>query len=223
MPIINLVYEEPKLPFTPWVNTLAYYPLTSTSTVNDRSGNNNNLTQSWTVTFWVNWWVNCGYFDWWYLILNSSLITWANPRTVSCWFYRINAISEWWAFWGMWTPSSQQWYTTYVSWTSPTGRIGHWNRQSDVFSTIPCPINWWNLLVVTFNWTTVKVYLDNVQILSTNLTLNLTSWNTTICQMPSLAVNAWKWYMSEFIFENIERDATKRTDYYNSTKTIYGL
>ena len=46
----------------PWANTIAYYPLNSTTTVNDMSGNNRTLTEYdpyGNVNFWTYNWVDC--------------------------------------------------------------------------------------------------------------------------------------------------------------------
>ena len=83
------VYIWEDYDWTPWENTIAYYPLTSTDTVNDRSWNWLNGTQNWTITFgsWL-WWVDCALFSWntWSYIQvahNAKMAT--NTITYSMW------------------------------------------------------------------------------------------------------------------------------------------
>ena len=48
-------------PRSPWSSTIAYYPLNSSTTVNDMSGNGYTLTNDW-ASFWTYGWVDCAYF-----------------------------------------------------------------------------------------------------------------------------------------------------------------
>jgi hypothetical protein len=205
--------------YEPNANTLAFYPLTPSTTVNDQSWNSKNMTESWTITYWTFAWKKCAYFNWWYMILNEALVTWANPRTVSCWYNRQNAGSEWWAFWGMWVPSNNQWFATLV-WTNPWAdlwKIAYWNRWFDQPTWISVVQNEWHLLTVTYNWSTIRIYHDKTEISNRNQVLWLTSWVTTLAQMPSLYWNQWKWYISNFIFENTTRSLQDISDYYDKT------
>ena len=220
--------------YTPWSNTIAYYPLNSTTTVNDKSWNNKNMTQSWTITYWDYNWVDCGYFNGGYLYLNESLILWANPRTISCWFNRTSAVTDGWAFWGMWSASSENWITTYLHWNAPAWKYGYWNwaYDRDVWFSVSPSLNTWYLLTATYDWTDLLLYV-NANYLWTptiweysgtnTITLNLTSGKTTICCMPNLWGTWFKGYMSEFIFDWTTWTAQEVLDYYNDTKSNYWI
>ena len=226
------VYLYTDTAYIPTANTLAYYPLNSSTTVNDKSWNSKNMTLSWTVTFGDYNWIDCAYFNGGYLYINESLVLWNDPRTISCWFNRQNTITEWGAFWWMWTASSQHWITSYVNWTWVIAwKYGYWNREYD-WGFNETPIIWdWTLLTVTYDWTNIWVYLNGTYLWTppiwtpstTALTLNLTSWKTAIAQMPHFAAPAWKGYMSDFIFDWVCWSASEVADYYNNTKSEYGI
>ena len=229
-PLKNAYIGEPR-DYTPTTNTVGYYPLNSSTTVNDKSWNSKNMTLSWTVTFGDYNWIDCAYFNGGYLYINESLILGANPRTISCWFNRENAPSQWGAFWGMGNASSKNWITAYLHTNTPTWHYGYGNRQYDYWFT-QMPTVWtWGLLTYTYTWTNIWVYLNGTYLWTptywspstTALTLNLTSWKTAIAQMPNLWAPARKWHIAEFIVENKTWTAQEVTDYYNSTKSKYWL
>ena len=214
---------------------LAHYPLTSSTTTSDTSGNNKNLTKSWTVTFGTYWGVDCAYFNGGYLYINESLALGSDPRTISCWFNRQNATSEAGAFWGMWTASSTNWITTYLHGNAPIQwHYGYGNREynRDVwFNQIPTVWDW-TLLTVTYNWSDLLVYVNSSYLWTptiwdyawTNtITLNLTNTATTLAQMPNFGAAAWKGYFSDFIFDWKAWTAQEVLDYYNDTKSNYWL
>ena len=105
--------------WTPWANTLAYRPLTSTSTTNDLSWNNNNLSSIWTVDFWTHYWVDCAYFDDnnWNLQISSLYdindLTWI---TICSWFYTDWAPTD--VDWKIWSTDWHNcfWYANWLWW-----------------------------------------------------------------------------------------------------------
>lgn len=63
--------------WTPWANTVAYYPLNSTSQWNDMKGMGTayNLATSHTApTYWTYQWVDCAYFNWSSTEINNDSI-----------------------------------------------------------------------------------------------------------------------------------------------------
>ena len=219
------VYLWTDTAYIPTANTLAYYPLNSTTTVNDKSWNSKNMTLSWTVTFGDYNWIDCAYFNGGYLYLNESLVLGANPRTISCWYYRTNSAWQWGAFWGMWTASANNWIAAYIGTNSwDYEKISYWNRSWDTTSGVTVTNNSWHLLTVTYNWNTINEYNDSTLISTkSSVTLNLTNTRTALAQFPNFWANQYKGYFSEFIFENKKREATEISNYYNSTKSTYWL
>lgn len=216
----------------PWENTVAYYPLNSTTTVNDKSGNGKNLTNNWGVTFGTYGGVDCVSFDntqtlW----LTSSLgMTW-NPiftfnvricrvgysvvHTHKCqvfmlWPIQANTSQVWVAI-------IEEWGNEYQYWTWGTADVNTWAYNT---------ANTWELVTFTNDGTTKKFYKNWTLIKQWSLSYNITGWNLTIWSFASS--NGWNYqsfygYMSEFIVENRERTAEQILQHYNNTKSKYWI
>ena len=100
---VNKIYvgtQQVRPVWKPWSNTIAYYPLTSTTTVNDMSGNNRNLTNH-SVSFNTYDWVNCAYFN------GSS--QYLNQDSVNMWLFSGSlTVSSW--IKGTWAITTSIWY-----------------------------------------------------------------------------------------------------------------
>ncbi len=202
----------------PWANTVAYYPLTSSSTVNDLSGNSRNLTNT-GVTFWVYQWVDCANMDWSKFLKNTSSY-WLNngsfTASIRC-FYVYKDIFTWnqprfygddsWNIWIYTDPSNDsigynpKWWQTTTSWSTTK----------------------WQLATVTYDGSVCKLYIDWVNVDTTsknNYTYTDSKlWIGGYVPNPSY----WKWWLSELILENVARTAEEITDYYNYTKSNYWI
>lgn len=208
----------------PWSNTVWYYPLTATSTVNDMSWNNNTLTNNGSVTFWTNAWVSSGSFTWasTYLSLGKALFTWNSSFTVSIWFYNVPNSSYlvnmiWWVG----NNSQQNWIVFYKN---DDWKIMYWYWWTNQSTWVNCPTNSWHLLTVTYNWTSIKTYLDWTLINTGSVSLNLTNTRTVIgASLNTTPTSKWCWYLSEAIFENRVWTAEQVTWYYNQTKSLYWI
>ena len=230
MAIFNTVYGW-EWSWKPWANTIAYYPLTSSTTVNDMkwSGTAYNLTSKWTSpTFWTYWWVSCAYFSSSWMLYNNSW-TWTAlwNYTISIWYNKTDNPPQdngsicwlwvWWINFGYavalyWKtrPTSTQWVYWFHNATS----------QSYVW---PYSISWWTNIVIVANWSSWKLYINWVQQWST-----FTIWSSTPnyiaisrYQSGDTLDRSIRWYMSEFIMENKVRTADEVAKYYNSTKANY--
>ena len=204
--------------WTPTSNTVAYYPLTSTSTVNDMSGNNRNLTNGWSVTFWTYKWVNCAYFSWSNYLYNSNLYSNQNALTVSWWEYYVNNwfvnsnVFRWW--WNLWPrhDRDKNYALACSPWLSPTVAVSSDTQRHHYAFTY----SWWS------TWT-LKFYVDWVLIwTNTSATPPSSSW-IAISRAQNSDGNYFKWWQSEIIIENSVRDDTKISDYYNLTKSNYWI
>ncbi len=207
----------------PWANTLAYRPLTSTSTTNDLSWNNNNLSSIWTVNFWTYYWVDCACFDdnsW--RLQSSSLydindLTWI---TICSWFFTDWAPSD--TDWKIWTTEWHNcfWYANWLWW---------YYRSDFAFGTINTTVNTeseWLLVALTCDKVnfTITVLWQNLNYTQTEPVQDFSMiWtNYTIWDSPGLP-RKLIWYISNFIIENKSWTAQEVSDYYNQTKSLYGI
>lgn len=209
----------------PWVNTVAYYPLTSSSTVNDLSGNSYTLTNGWNVTFWTQQWVDCATFNWTLasVLTQSSISFNAFPTyTASVWMYitwtsgkyqTIYVIGASGGTWALWS-----WFR-YNTW------LCIWSRHPAYESVRRWNINWaWHLLTNVVNWSSSIQYLDWQQYQT--LTNSLTDTQTVLSLW---APNGFHydddltWYLSNFILENVSRSAQEVADYFELTKWAYWI
>lgn len=215
----------------PWVNTVAYRPLNSTTTVNDKSGNSYNLTQTW-GSFGTYNWVDCfynggdttGYFT-----LNS----WANipsgnaDRTMLLWVY----------------PTGYS--TSYIRYFLSYGERNNWKAFrlyidtsckpcADVYSTaITGSANMstssWSLLTFSSTGNTFNLYVNWTSVWSYTSTINTTaissSYPLRLMRTSSGTSSNYqvRGYISEVIIENKTRTAQEIATYYDQKKSNYWL
>lgn len=209
----------------PWANTVAYYPLNSISTVNDMSGNNHNLTNN-NVVFWTYQWVDCWYFDsrwsssWLCWLYNSSFYPWDSvaTRTVSVRFYA-------------------SWNTVYnnprlmapIAWAKDkwnkiiAGRYNDWDIDWANF-------NVWEWTHVIFIWDSNNYYdvyknwvLQHSNVYTAYLVQNI---YLTIWTRENNGTSRWDKRdggISEVIIEDKRWTAQEVANYYNQTKSLYGI
>ena len=208
----------------PWVNTVAYYPLTSFFTVNDIVGNYN-LTNTWDVSFGTYQWVNCAYFNWTTnsQLYNTSLSFPSYPtQTVLVWMY-ID-----------WTGNIYQ--TIYHIWTTPQNWwLGSWYKQSNTSlslsswavryeSTKAWNLNWsWHLLTNVTNWNSSIQYIDGQQYQTFTNSLSATQTWLYIGWAHNRQSERLTGYESELIIEDKARTSQEISDYFNQTKSLYGI
>lgn len=210
----------------PWANTIAWYPLDSTNTINDKSWNGYNLTNSW-ITFGTNWWVDCANMTTNVYAYSTSipLPSWNNARTISYWFYNTsnNNDTYWCAYGSHWTglffaPRINGWNYSFMGYA----------RDFNTSTSVPTWV--WQLVTLTYNWSTVVYYINGTKIYYSNLSLNTTAvWNTRKfviwCRLDASATpwNYVTWYMSNMVLENVDWTEQEVSDYYDLTKSNYWL
>ena len=215
------------VPFKPWANTLAYYPLNSVSTVNDLSGNGRNLTNNW-VTFWTYDWIDCAYFSWSSYLKNTYTDMSLTEATINIWVKKTRNADE--AFAWLWdnSPDTQ----LSLVWNT-SDRIGSKYYQSSFkyewYKTVSVVWNWINL-VLTVNSSWNKVWYNWVQ-----QSLSYTNWSssTWLSSFTTNNITLWAhqwwnsnkfiWYISNAILENRVRTADEILNYYNNSKFNYWL
>lgn len=223
---MSIYLHKVKSRWQPGENTLAYYPLNSTSTVNDMktSWTKYNLT-NYNILFGTYQWVDCAYFNsansrsWLYYSWTQIIPSW--DFTWNVWMYLISTSTD--------NPrlcSSYVWWNNYWVLLNSSWNIVVWSTSSTTW--IPTTTGWWHLYTVVWNFSqwSYKWYVDWV--LS-----NTWSW-TWISSWTWLNIwwfdNAWSWsatsdklnwYLSERILENKKWSDDDVMDYYMLTKWDY--
>lgn len=204
----------------PWANTIAYYPLETD--FNDASWNSRNLANTNATITSLNW-VDCAYYNW-----NSySIYEWtalsASDRTFSVWCY---------------VPINNNGTLVHISnyqYVDNTGSLWTNLYQSKVYVS-DWMSNYIEYTITQWQWVNVVVAQNN-----SNVSLYI-KWQLaqTISNYPSeqrssngwgLWAKFWKnnhserltGYLSNVILEDKARTAQEITNYYNLTKSNYGL
>lgn len=207
----------------PWINTVAYFPMSSNLTDVISS---NSLT--WNCTFWTIWWstINCAittsnWLSWTW----ANLPQWTDPRTVSMWFYfDWSNTNEWWAitYWtGGWNNQVFWTYSELSDWDWKLWLSQRWasswyyyTRTTDSWYLITMTYNSSNQWKLYMNWTYIWLWNYNIA----------TTWNDIL--LWGLIWNPWDylyWWFSNLIIENVEWTAEEISDYYNLTKWDYWI
>jgi hypothetical protein len=235
MPIVN-VMQEHELKNTyiweykewqPWANTIAYYPLNSNTTVNDESGNGYNLTNSW-ATFGTYGGVDCVYLDNTDSKKLYATIPWlsGNPTfTVNVYVNRQwTTNSDWWQLFVVWSVGSSRrcyWNAIRADWKYLT-----WTRWwGEARSTVTNTLGNWELITVVKDGSNTIAYRNASEIANGTITTNISATDFTIGSFNSRSTyyQSFYWYLSEFILEDKVRTAQEVADYYNQTKSLYGI
>lgn len=223
MSIINLRYNSPNgwggWWWQPWANTVLYCPFTSNLT--DQISWNN---LSGTVTYGTIWWstINCA--------LNSSAITWTwanlpqstSARTMSMWVYYDS--SDQWEAWIMsyWIGGTNNQIFAVVAYFWEYMLSQWWSNSWFHWTITPWA---WYQITMTYNtnneW---KLYANGTLVYTWNYTIGTVGNNIALWD---LVWNPWNqklyWGFSNLIIENVERTAQEVLDYYDQTKSLYGI
>ena len=213
----------------PWANTVAYYPLDSTNTVNDLSWNNYTLTTSHTnPTFWTYQWVDCASFNGSNTELKTVSVnpwTYWSSFTVSCWVYGT-------ATWDR-VPICNVYYNStwlnrqiraHSSWSS----IFEFNGTSWTNTSfwISANAQAWHNLLFTANGNNITTYVDGAQVATGTNTKWNNNWTFTIwCGWDEADGYFWwfNWWLSNVIVENKVWTVDEVSEYYNQTKANYWI
>lgn len=218
----------PTPPFVPGANTIAYYKFDWNLT--DYSGNSHDLTNPQHSTYPVSYWTNpdC-------VILTSSNYletTWIDDFTHD---WSLNA----------WVNISAR------NGNEPSIVMSHWTRNTrsmvlpwltsqwkpffafyadDHSGTTVIPLNTWANLCRTYNYSTrnYKTYVNWVVDIDGTLSQQYSIPQSNMCIWAM--VELWgssnyrvQWKVSQFILESKERTATEILDYFDATKSDYGI
>ena len=215
----------------PGANTIAYYPLTSTSTISDMSGNGRNLTQNWNSDFWTYLGVDCVYVHWsngsWFRCLTTQSITnsvlWNSFTLVFRWA-RETSKELWCAFgWkdGKWNGLNYAANNSNIKMELQN----NWSVNS-LTATPTTTANQWNLFVAVYDNWTEKWYKDWTEIMNGSYTVGTINVFWIWCgfwTQSSWYTYQHNGYVSNVIIENKVRTADEILAYYNQTKSLYGI
>lgn len=234
MPILNMIYWATWWGggWQPWANTVAYYKFEWD--LKDYSGNWHDLTWRWTITYITDTWMNkqVAYFQG----RSSWNSTWAvstsftQQLTPSTFCVRYKAKSNGGSY------PNRFFMLTYNdgSWYRLTGLITAWESNADFkiransdykFQTwvYPDVWGWWHCAVATIWEWYAKIYLDGeYKNQNTYSTADL-STSTPILIGSNDSYYWYNWYIGTAIIENRIRTEQEVANYYNKTKSEYGL
>jgi len=205
----------------PWVNTVAYLPLSSDL---DDTISWNNLT--WNATFGTIWWstVNCAITtNGWLSGTLANLPQGTAERTVSMRFYFSGSnTNEWWTvFYGTWWGNNQV-FGAYSELNGSDWKISLSQRWANSWYLYTWTTGSWYLITMTYDsnniWT---LYINWAYMGNWNVTLG-TIWNDIL--LWSLVWNTWdylSWGFSELIIEDKCWTSQEVSDYYDLTKANY--
>lgn len=222
----------------PWANTVAYRPLNSTTTVNDQSWNNYNLTQtggSFGTYNGVNCFYNGGGTTGYFTLTSGAKIPSGNAvRTISLWAYTTSTDYNYQRYFiEYWRHIT--WNAVYIANVKPTSsssyvkyQAGFWNAE--YAQKTNQPLNTWALLTFVYSGS-MNLYVDgelaeskssstsiNTTAISSSYPLRIMKWATSTSNNYQV-----RWYISEVIIENKARTADEISAYYNQTKGNYWL
>lgn len=217
----------------PWVNTIAYYPLTSTSTVNDMSGNGYNMTLHNNPIFWTSYWVDCmkSYWsDWvwgWNWLYTTSLSTSSLWNSFSIWCWALLEASSFIGVISETSTPSWNWLWIVLENASvkserllnnTINRIRYsWTITKNVWHYILTTYdNWaWNIY---YDWQLVATWIYNI-----GSAPYIAIWVYLLEWTPTWNNYACNWYISNVILENKVRTAQEVSDYFDQTKWDYWI
>lgn len=221
MAIFNTVYGG-EWKWKPWSNTLAYYPLNWN--LNDYSGNwYNSIASGGTLTYPNNKYLQLSS---WYSRFQTSVNSITTPLTISLWEKDIPYNTENNIF-SLWVDGLWSWFWSFrLLWNSWGFEVSVTNVSAVTTSAYSVTSWVWHYLVGIVNPNNyIKLYIDGVlkETRAISYTPRNPWWYIAIWQCWINFSQSITWYLDEIIFENKERTAQEIADYYNKTKSNYGL
>ena len=213
----------------PWANTIAYYPLNSTTTVNDMSWNWHTLTAT-GMTYGTNYAIFPNNNSWWSYYSVTDL-TFPSTFFIGCWCLRTSTT------WNrVITPAL--WYvltSRYCVIAITTNILITYTGSSDYGVSLPTDMNtdewYYTYYTWTLSWSVTSwfIYPDwthfsDTRTSSVPSSRPWTSWVIWTNWHPNYrSGDSWRWYMSDLIIEDKVWTQQDIEDYYNGTKANYWL
>lgn len=202
----------------PGANTVAYYPFTSQTTVYDQSWNQNDLTNAGGVIF------THDYAEWGSRsnLYNNNFVI---PSTVYMWVW-VNAFS----FEEYNDRILRSWSDCWMMYAWPWDNSGVFRLEK---SGVDAPYIWsWTaqtnkryyVFTTGTNGSSLKGwFIDNGVMQSINVSFNMTTSGIVLGEGTSGWYDSFRGYMSELIIEDKVWTDQEIMDYFNLTKSNYGL
>ena len=217
----------PPTPYTPTSDTIAYFPLNSTHTYTDQSWNNLQAT-NYNVTFWTNYWVDCGKFDGTARIIINSSLTVPTSATFLCWCYLQWKKSNYdQKIFDVRSGSNYFIPYYYCGWFGGGDYNGYWIfTQADhyIFNNMGQK---WVLLYVVRDGTSVDygyMWTTPASATCSMVSSAITDTAATIWNEHNSTTDRYFFgWLSELILESRQWTLQEIETYYNNTKSTYGL
>ena len=229
MPIVNVLKEKPlknayigpRIPSRVNDDLVAWYPLTEDFKDHKWeyliSGVMYDGTPYWnaiiTEVSWVSqkcysnqWQTSCTF-----TVPNTWDLQMLNKQTIMFWF---NLASVSWWTWILWYSQGRGGYVyrlNYSSWNNPDNRELYYRISHQT---------WRHHMAWTYDGATAKMYFDGVLVWTYNYNYTLEQGNADI---SIWYYNAIQNYMSDIYFYKAPLDSETISNYYNSTKGVYGI
>lgn len=225
-------FAAPEQWWQPWADTLLYMPLNWD--VLDYSWNNNNWTWTWTTDYrniWT-WSKKYAYINTDSAIALTSFPVWTwdpNDFTFACWT-KTNQTTWYSIPFYMWTDTRGNRFNLILNYKFSASSYVHlidlyWFDEDIVFMSSPSNVWEWICVVYTYNKSLHEhtLYINNTQVWSSsNYSLNI--WNNFKYIGRSLSDSQYtNYWLSEIVFESWIWTSEQRSDYYDLTKSLYGI
>lgn len=198
----------------PWVDNIVYFALD-----NNLTDYTNTYTLTPTSASIINFnWVKCLDCTSWYASWTiATLPQWASARTNMFWVY-LNAKGTviYWYGTSSYPYRRYDWCftdNTYLLWQCSGYSIG-----TNLFSMSARH----HVALARDSSNNMKIYFDGTLVKTWNVTFN-TTWTNIALGADVGGTSPLNWYLSNFIIEGKERTAQEVADYYDLTKSLYGI
>ena len=202
--------------WSPWVNTIVYYPLDIDFT--DNSWNGYNLTWYNSAVIGTLNWLSCLN-----LTASNSYLSWLVSWLPQGWADRINMFwVNWTTIW--WFPPYQYWQGSWYQWdVIYKNNSINWSQYwLDCSSGVRAVAGNWYYIAVTIRDGSQQIYINGELKWTSSVTVatNGTTLYLWHCVWDNTYLN---WYLSNFIIEDRIWTGQEIADYYNQTKSLYGI
>lgn len=222
-PVQN-IYIGDSSPYTPWANTIIYYPLISNLV--DKTWNWNTWVMTWTCTFDSSTGIHVTWTSWNYVTWMSNWIAGKRVFTMNVWVKIDSGKSGTSILWYDNAGLSRRAFKLMPYQTSSVVcAISYWGGvdSANLYATSSRDTNRHNYCLV-WTWSSYSLYYDGswAEQAITNYAINDISELQLWWWWAWWSTNSADGYIKDYIVETIARTADEIVSYYNKTKSNYG-